>query len=102
MENIENLKIMKPTFAIHTQVEDPSSKTGFRRLSYEWINVFDEHQCGELEEFVEEINNRFPTVKMFAQRGEVSDEEIAHAKYDVEESVQDKTLEPSEESSKSV
>ena len=78
---------MKSTFAIHTQVEDPSSKTGFRRLSYEWINMFDEHQCYVLEQFVKEINNMFPTVKMFAQRGEISDEERAYAKYDVEESV---------------
>ena len=80
----------------HIQEYDPNLPTDnkFRRLSYDLGRTFTSDQISSIKSICNEVNKRFPNLKMFLSgTGFV-------IKEDVEEPVQDKALEPSEESPK--
>ena len=86
----------KEVLAIHIQEYDPQlvTENKFRRLSYDFGKSFTSDQINIIEQFLKEVNHRFPNIKMFTTgTGYVLPNK------DVEESIHCTSLESSEEGS---
>lgn len=86
----------KEMLCFNIQEYDPQLITDnkFRRLSYDLDRTFTSDQISVIKRFCDEVNKRFPNIKMFLSgTGFVKKEDNG-------ESVQDKTLESSEEGTK--
>lgn len=51
---------------MHIQEYDEKYENKFRRLSYDISNTLDGDAINALQRFAQEVNRRFPNIKMFA------------------------------------
>lgn len=54
----------KECLQIHITEFDKTLEYGARRLTYDLGTYFNSEQIGQLQHFIQEVNNRFPNIKV--------------------------------------